>query len=354
MTAFHGRQHATYGAEHAQRQHVDLHQAQRVDVVLVPLDHRAFRHGGVLHRHQAVEPAARNDEAADMLRQVPWHADQHPGYAQPALDAGIGRVEADFGAALRQFLALFPPGQVAGQAFDCGERKTQGAAGVAQRAAGAVADHGGGQRRTFATVPGIDVLDHFFAPLMLEIDVDVGWLVALLRDEAFEQHRGARRVDLGDEERIADRRVRRRTPPLAEDALPARPGDDVVHGKEIGRVAHFGDQPQFVLDLRHNLVRHAARITPREALRGQLPQPGIGRLTVGHDFLGIFVAQFVQGKIAARNDLQRLGQQLGRIQARQRQALPQVALAVRKQGSASGRHRGVQAQGGEHILQRAP
>jgi len=34
---------------------------------------------------------------------------------------------------------------------------------------------------------GIDILDDFLAPLVLEIDVDIGRLVALLRDEALEQ-----------------------------------------------------------------------------------------------------------------------------------------------------------------------
>ena len=48
---------------------------------------------------------------------------------------------------------------------------------------------------------GVDVLDHFLAPLMLEIDVDVGRLLALLGDEALEQQVAGRRVDRGDAER---------------------------------------------------------------------------------------------------------------------------------------------------------
>ena len=38
-----------------------------------------------------------------------------------------------------------------------------------------------------AAVAVVDVLDHLLAPLVLEIDVDVGRLVALGRDEALEQ-----------------------------------------------------------------------------------------------------------------------------------------------------------------------
>ena len=78
------------------------------------------------------------------------------------------------------------------------------------------------QRRAVAAVLVVDVLHDFLAPLVLEVDVDVGRLVALLADEALEQHATARRIDLGDAEAVADRRVRRRAAPLAQDALRAR------------------------------------------------------------------------------------------------------------------------------------
>ena len=38
-----------------------------------------------------------------------------------------------------------------------------------------------------AAVSFIDPLEHLFAALVLEIDVDVGWLVALGREKALEQ-----------------------------------------------------------------------------------------------------------------------------------------------------------------------
>ena len=53
------------------------------------------------------------------------------------------------------------------------------------------------------------------AALMLEVDVDVGRLVALAGNEALEQHLGARRIDFGDAQAVADRRVRRRAASLA-------------------------------------------------------------------------------------------------------------------------------------------
>ena len=56
------------GREHAERQHVHLQHAERVDVVLVPLEEGAVRHGAVVDRHGLVEPRAREHEAAHVLR----------------------------------------------------------------------------------------------------------------------------------------------------------------------------------------------------------------------------------------------------------------------------------------------
>jgi carbon monoxide dehydrogenase subunit G len=60
-------------------------------------------------------------------------------------------------------------------------------ADLADRASAAVGDDGGRQPGPVAAVFGVDVLDHLLAALVLEIDVDVGRLVALLGDEALEQ-----------------------------------------------------------------------------------------------------------------------------------------------------------------------
>ena len=62
--------------QHAERQHVDFHDAERLDVVLVPLDEGAVRHGGIADRHRLVERTLGQHEAADVLRQVAGKADQ--------------------------------------------------------------------------------------------------------------------------------------------------------------------------------------------------------------------------------------------------------------------------------------
>ena len=63
-------QAAAQCAEHAQRQHVHLHQAHFVQVVLVPLDDGAVCHGRVFNRHQPRQRPLREHKAAHMLAQV--------------------------------------------------------------------------------------------------------------------------------------------------------------------------------------------------------------------------------------------------------------------------------------------
>ena len=147
--------------EHAQRQHIDLHQSERVDVVLVPLDHAASRHARVLDRHQAVEPAARDDETADVLRQVAGKALQRPRPRQcqrhPFSYARTRRIEAGLIEALRPLVRLVPPGEIGGQRVDAVVVDAQRAPAVAQRRAAAVADDHGGERGAGAAVFAVEV-----------------------------------------------------------------------------------------------------------------------------------------------------------------------------------------------------
>ena len=204
--------------QHAEREAVDLEQAQRVEVVLVPLDDGALGHRRVLDRHHPLEQVARDDEAADVLRQVARKAHQLVGQRDEPDDHRVVGLEARLADALGRDLAAVPPGEHAGEPVDLREVEAQRLADVAHRALRPVGDERRGERRAVAAVFRVDVLDHLLAPLVLEVDVDVGRLVALLRDEALEQHAHPRRIDLGDAERVADRRVGRRAAALAEDA----------------------------------------------------------------------------------------------------------------------------------------
>ena len=171
-----------------------------------------------------------------------------PGFAHPLVGDGLAR----------------PAPHHAGERGDDVAREAQRLADLADRAAGAVADHRRGEPGAVAAVFLVDVLDDLFAPLMLEIDVDVGRLAPRGADEALEQHIDARRIDRGDAEAIAHRRIGRRAAPLAQDAAAPGEADDVVHGQEIAGVFEPLDQFELVGDQIADLVGDAGWINPSE------------------------------------------------------------------------------------------
>ena len=101
-------------------------------------------------------------------------------------DRALG-IEAGIAQARGELLAVVPPGDRLGDSVHLQRIEPERFPDVAQRALGLISDERGRERRSLAAVFPVDVLDDFLAPLVLEIDVDIGRLVALLRDEALEQ-----------------------------------------------------------------------------------------------------------------------------------------------------------------------
>ena len=87
---------ALHAGQHAERQAIDLHEFQRVDVVLVPFDDLAVLHRGRLDRHQFVEPVVGEDEAAGMLREMARRADQLAGEIDGEPQAPVAEIEVQF------------------------------------------------------------------------------------------------------------------------------------------------------------------------------------------------------------------------------------------------------------------
>ena len=137
----------------------------------------------------------------------------------------------------------------------------------------------------------VDVLDHLLAPFMLEVDIDIGRLLALLGDEAVEQQRVFGGVDAGDSEAVADRRIGGATAPLAQDRRILRAGeiDDLLDGEEIAREAQLGDQREFALERVHDGAGRAGGIAILCAPPCLALQEFLWRHAVGIYFLGIFV-----------------------------------------------------------------
>ena len=122
------------GREHAEGEHVDLEQADRVEVVLVPLDDRAFRHGRVLDRHEARNLAAPDHEAAHVLREVPRKAAQRAGHFDQLLHGAGLRVEPGLTQPRGQRIGLVPPREQLGEAFQLLQGKAERPAQVPQGA----------------------------------------------------------------------------------------------------------------------------------------------------------------------------------------------------------------------------
>ena len=78
---------AVNSAEHAQRQHIHFQQTHRIQVVLVPLNDAALRHGRVFHRHEAGQRPLGEHKAPHMLAQVARMALQLRSQVQPKLQA---------------------------------------------------------------------------------------------------------------------------------------------------------------------------------------------------------------------------------------------------------------------------
>src|SRR5262249_43244205 len=140
---------------------------------------------------------------------------------------------------------------------------------LAQGAARAIARDDGGHAGMVAAVFLVDVLDHLLAPLMLEIDVDVGRLLALGADEALEEKIDLLGIDGGDLEAVADDGVGRGAATLAEDALATRETYDLVDGEKVRRVAELLDEHQLALDLLSRLGRNAGGKTSLRTLPGE-------------------------------------------------------------------------------------
>ena len=110
-------------------------------------------------------------------------------------------------------------------------------ADLADRALRPIVDHCRGNTGAMAAIALVDMLDDLLAPLMFEIDVDIGRFAPLFRDEAREEQVMLR---IGSTqvipEHVADGGIGRGAAPLAQDALVFGIAHDVVDGQEIARV----------------------------------------------------------------------------------------------------------------------
>ena len=119
------------------------------------------------------------------------------------------------------------------------------------------------------------MLDHLLAALVLDVEVDVGWAVALEGEEALEQQTEGDGVGFGDAERVTHRAVRRAPPALAVDVVDPAELDDLDEHEEVAGEVELLDHVELMSDLVHRLliVRVRARVVDGRAACGELTQP---------------------------------------------------------------------------------
>jgi hypothetical protein len=179
-----------------------------------------------------------------------------------------------------------------------------------------------------ASVALEDPLHDDLAPLVLEVDVDVGRFASLFGDEALKEEVVAAGIDRGDAEHVADGGVRRRAAALAEDVLRSREADDRAHGQEVRRIFQLCDQAQFMLQRRAHAVRHALGISLLGALPGQPLQHLLRRDGRVVPLLRILVAQLIEREAAAVGDLDRAGERITREEPLHLLDRLQIAISV--------------------------
>src|SRR5262249_11832783 len=152
----------------------------------------------------------------------------------------------------------------------------------------------GANRRAVIAIPFVDILNDLFAPLMLEIDIDVGRLAAFFRNETGKQKLGFVWIYLGNAKAVAHGAVGRRASALAKNVIVSRKFHHVMDGEEITRELYFVDERQLAgercFDLFGNPVRKLVLgIAHPGALPGQILQMLLRRFARRYRLIGIFV-----------------------------------------------------------------
>ncbi len=340
--------------QHAQRQHIDFHQAERVDIVLVPFDEGAALHRAIVQRDHFVEPVLRQHEATDMLRQVAREVQQPLDEVGQPSNFRIVGIEA---ALLHPLAAIFAGVAAPHRARHPGRdilADAERLADFAHRAARPVMDHRGGDSGAVPAIAAIDILHHFLAPLMLEVDIDIGRLLAFRRHEARKQQIVLHRIDRGHAEQEADNRIGRRAATLAQDPLLARIADHIVHGEEVAGIILGPDQREFFFQQPLHLVRKFCAIPLMRGFDHHVLEPFLRLPPIGHRLMRIFVAQIVERESDAAHEATGFGDRFRTGCEKPRHFLRrlQMPLGIGKQLSPRRLHRGAEADRGHDVMQR--
>ncbi len=236
-----------------QAEEVELHQPGLLDMLHRVLGDQEFRARIAIQRHQLDQrPVADHHpggvgggvaiQTLDLQRDL-----QHPAHRlvvvaqllQPRL--GLDR----FGQGDR--LGRVVRDQL-GDLVHLAERQAEHPADVAHRGARLQLAEGDDLRDPVGAVFLAHVVDHPVAPLLAEVDVEIGHRHALGVQEPLEQQIEAHRVEIGDRQRPGGERPGARPAPRPHrDAVRLRPLDEIGDDQEIPGEAHPPDHAELVL-----------------------------------------------------------------------------------------------------------
>ena len=111
-----------------------------------------------------------------------------------------------------------------------------------------------------AAVLLINVLDDFFASIMLDVEIDVRRLRPLLGDETFKQEVHLSWIDGRDAKAVTNHRIGRRAPSLAKDPFFAAKFHDLAHGQEVTWIIQRLDNLKFFLHLIRDVRRYPVAV----------------------------------------------------------------------------------------------
>ena len=203
----------------------------------------------------------------------------------------------------------------------------------ARRAAAPVRDDVRGHRGAETAVFFVHVLDDALATIPArQIQIDVGPLAALLRQEPLEQQIHPDRIDRRDAEAVAHGAVGRAAPPLHQDVVLPAEIDDVPDDEEIAGERELLDQ----IELARNLRAGALVIRPVAIARahfGHLPQETRLRFTRRHRVFGEPVADVRHRVLQPRAEFGRAFDRAGHVGEQRRHVgrRLEIPFGVRRQ-----------------------
>ncbi|SMG02914.1 titin [Burkholderia singularis] len=268
-----------------QTQKVELHEADRLDVILVVLADDAAVVALRVQRAEIGELARCDQHAARM----------HPDVARQTLDA-LREVEQLMNFVLvvvtllqeRLFLHRVGNCHVLARLerdqlrHAVGEHiaEIEHAADIAHGRLRGHRAEGGDLRHRVRAVLLLHVLDHAVAAVLAEIDIEVGHRHPLRIQKALEQQVVAQRIEIGDTQRIGNERARAGAAARPDrHTVVFRPVDEVRDDQEVAGKAHLLDRS--ALEIETLVIRGALRIAlgrVRIELREAFLEPFLGQL----------------------------------------------------------------------------